>query len=217
MSRVDESHTRLVLASRSPRRARMLREAGYRFAQIAPDFDDPAQPTAAAGQSPQALAGELAKLKAISASGSARAGQVVLGADTLCVDDGGQLLGTPTTRSEARAMLERFISRRHDIITGVALLVVQAGRSRQKQDSSGDPPAVFTDTAVVAFGPLDDDRIESYLDTDQWRDKAGGYNLADRLEAGWPITVEGDATTVMGLPMMKLRRALEKLGIGPSP
>jgi septum formation protein len=56
----------------------------------------------------------------------------------------------------------------------------------------------------VTWGDVDDDAIDEYVASGQWRGKAGGYNLEERLEAGWPIECEGDPTTVMGLPMRRL-------------
>ena len=65
------------------------------------------------------------------------------------------------------------------------------------------------DVARVWIGDVSRTTLEEYLSSGEWRGKAGGYNLLDRLAAGWPIRVIGDTTTVMGLPMVQLNRQLQ--------
>ena len=67
----------------------------------------------------------------------------------------------------------------------------------------------------VPHRTLDDGEIERYVSAGGWRGKAGGYNLAERLAAGWPIRCEGDPTSVMGLPMARVAPLLRELGCGP--
>ena len=80
---------------------------------------------------------------------------------------------------------------------------------------TGREPVTFADSATVRFDRVNDAQLDRYLDTDQWRGKAGGYNLYDRQAEGWPISVTGDPTTVVGLPMAKLRPVLAKHGVSP--
>jgi predicted house-cleaning NTP pyrophosphatase (Maf/HAM1 superfamily) len=61
------------------------------------------------------------------------------------------------------------------------------------------------------IGELQEEQIQEYVASGAWRGKSGGYNLADRIEAGWPIECEGDPATVMGLPMVKLVPQLNDL------
>ena len=95
----------------------------------------------------------------------------------------------------------------HRVITGVAMMNAIQG--------SGDPVSSrnqsFADTATVRFGGLTDEQLTDYLAKGDWRGKAGGYNLFDRQSAGWPITVQGDPTTVVGLPMRRLMPLLAPL------
>ncbi len=198
----------LILASRSARRAQLLRDAGYEFEQVQPPFADPPSPGGGLAVSPAGLTGELAAKKATSALKLKelrdRPGLVVLGADTICVAHDGRLLGQPVDRDEARRMICSFIGRSHHVWTGIALM-------------RNDKPAVtLTDEAEVRFGPLDDDRLDAYLAGEAWRGKAGGYNLFERQADGWPITVRGDATTVVGLPMHRMERLLANLAILPT-
>lgn len=202
----------LILASRSPQRARLLRDANYAFIQADPPFADPPQPEHPESGPPdaRATAAELAGLKALSLRETGllagHPGGVILAADTICVGVDGRMIGQPPDRAAAEAMIRGFLNRRHDVVTGVALL------------GAGDlQPERFAVSASVNMGHVDDGALREYLDSQQWRGKAGGYNLFDRQKAGWPITVEGDATTVVGLPMEALNLALRRRGIVPGP
>ncbi len=181
-----------------------MREAGYGFTQTDPPFDDPPQPAGGAGQTAEDLAGQLAGQKAESLRGHVPAGSVILAADTICVGTDDQLIGQPSNRKDAERMIHHFMQQTHGVVTGVALLT-----------DGMDAPQVLTDRADVTLGALSDVQLEVYLDSGGWRGKAGGYNLFDRQAGGWPLTVEGDDTTVVGLPMQKLVPALKALGVLP--
>lgn len=198
------TNARLILASKSPRRAALLREAGFIFEQMSPRFDDPPTPRGDGRQTAEDLAGELAMRKARSLTGVVQSDRLLLAADTICVSAAGELIGQPSSRTDARQMIRSFINRAHDVVTGVALL----------NDAEGQT-VCFAETAGVTFGEISDAQLDAYLDTQQWHGKAGGYNLFDRQRDGWPITVEGDAATVVGLPMQRLARLLPQLGVKP--
>ena len=95
-------------------------------------------------------------------------------------------------------MVRAFAACSHRVVTGVALL------------GDGGPPRRFADSAGVTFGALAPEEIDRYVASGGWRGKAGGYNLYERQAEGWPITVEGDPTTVVGLPMRLLAPALRR-------
>jgi septum formation protein len=204
MAPSDPNATRLVLASRSQRRAALLREAGFLFDQVNPPFDDPPNPAIHGRVTARDLASELAMKKAQSLKGTISSQRVILAADTICVGTGGELIGQPTNREEARAMIRGFVARDHDVVTGVAMLHTSDGHF-----------ICFADAATVTFGELADEQLDAYLDTHAWHGKAGGYNLYDRQRDGWPITVKGDPATVVGLPMQRLVRLLPQLGVKP--
>lgn len=185
----------LILASQSPRRAQLLAEAGLAFEQRSPPFADPDQPPGhLRGHEAEAYAAALAEQKASSLADTLAAtfSGLILAADTICVDAAGALVGKPRDRADARAMIESFIEAEHRVISGVALLRVGGGERALQS---------FADTAVVRFGTISAEQLDTYLATDDWQGKAGGYNLFDRQDAGWPIEVDGDPTTVVGLPM----------------
>ena len=197
---------KLILASQSPRRAQLLREDGYVFEQVMPPFTDPPQPCDPGDTSPDRLAVQLSIKKALSVfiqlGSLENETAVVLAADTICLGVDQQLIGTPQSRHQARGIIRGFVGQTHQVISAVAIIV-----------GYGGDPVTLCDRATVAFGPLEENRLEAYLHSDQWRGKAGGYNLFDRLAQGWPITVTGDPTTVVGLPMRRLAPLLGRLGI----
>lgn len=192
----------LILASQSPRRKQLLSEAGFVFEQRSPPFADPDQPPDhLRGHEATAYAAALAEQKAASLAEQLPGPALILAADTICVDEAGDLIGKPRDRVHARAMVRSFIDAEHRVITGVALLRVGGDGSAMQS---------FADVAVVRFGSVSSEQLDTYLATEDWQGKAGGYNLFDRQAAGWPIEVEGDPTTVVGLPMKRLLPMLNK-------
>jgi septum formation protein len=200
----------LLLASRSPRRRLLLEQWGYPHEAEQPGFEDGVLQSRSGGPSttwkeiaPDQWVVSLAYLKAWAGAKLASAkGRIVLGADTTCVVDGA-MAGTPTSESEARDMLKSMVGKQHQVLTGVALIDLR--------EASGDPDRsrrMFVDRASVRWGDISDEQIDEYVASGAWQGKAGGYNLAERLAAGWPIQYEGDETTIMGLPMRKLRVVL---------
>ena len=189
---------RVVLASRSPRRRGLLHEAGIQHAAEHPGFDDAAlQP---GNVRPEQWVSSLAYLKAWAKSQETDA-EVIIGADTACILDG-RLIGTPTSAAEAEAMIRAFLSRPHDVVTGVAIIDRRGG---------GQDRHLFAERATVRMGRLTDAQIASYIASNEWEGKAGAYNLRERIEAGWPIEYDGDPTTIMGLPMRALLKHLRTI------
>lgn len=158
---------------------------------------------------PEEWVAALAYLKAVSAierygdlwnSGPRENGRtipdVVIGADTIVVHDGA-IIGQPRDADDARRIIQRLADCEHTVLTGVAL-VRPSTRARE----------IFHDTATVRVGSIAAPKIDQYIASGLWRGKAGAYNLAERLQAGWDITFDGDPTTIMGLPMAMLTRRL---------
>ncbi|USN99015.1 MAG: Maf family protein [Phycisphaeraceae bacterium] len=194
---------RLILASRSPRRRELLREAGIRHeVKLAEDVDD--SDLCPGDVSAEYWVASLAYLKARAVADLLDPGDnaVVLGADTVCVLDD-EIIGQPRDRDDARRIIESFENREHGVLTGVALV-----------DHRGVMLDLFIDRAIVRVGGIGEAEIEAYLDSENWRGKAGAYNLFERLEAGWPIEFEGDGSTIVGLPMEALGPRLSELGLG---
>ncbi|MBL0926278.1 MAG: Maf family protein [Phycisphaerales bacterium] len=191
---------RLILASTSPRRRQLLDEHGVPHSAVPPGIDDAdlARPQAAP---PHQWVAGLAYLKAravLDRTGRDDRG-VVLAADTTIVKHG-QTLGTPRDREEARRILSSLEEGEHEVVTGVALL-------------AHGQRTLLVDRAQVRVGAVGPSGLAAYLDSGDWRGKAGGYNLRERLAAGWPISFEGDPTSIMGLPMRLLLPWLRRLGL----
>lgn len=201
------SRPRIVLASRSPRRRKLLVEHGFEFEAIEAPIDDGELVPGSA--TPDEWVAALAHLKAragveavrseLADSGEDRlpiGERVVLGADTVCVKNGA-ILGQPESAAHAFDMISSLTEGQHRVITGVCLICPD-------HDTAPAPRTLLVDEATVRVGVIPADEIERYVASGDWRGKAGGYNLAERIEAGWPIEYEGDPATVMGLPMLKL-------------
>jgi len=189
----------VILASASPRRAAMFEQIGIRHRVQPATIDDG---ELAPGQvDPFEWVAALAFLKASSSVGTmepddalqspSELGTLVIGADTVCVH-GGAILGQPESREHAKAMIKFMSDAVHRVLTGVAMIDPLTGRRE-----------LFVDESIVAVGPIPEQEIESYLDSEQWRGKAGAYNITERLAAGWPITFTGDETSIVGLPMTR--------------
>jgi septum formation protein len=189
----------IVLASASPRRRELLREAGLSF-EVAPAG---VEETFLPDRSPQENARALACEKARQVAGR-RPGAWVVGADTVvAVPAGGgwDLLGKPGGEDEARAMLARLSGTRHQVVTGVC--VVAPGGASERADC---------ETTWVRVREITAAEREAYVASGEWRDKAGGYAIqetADRFVTG----LEGGGfDNVVGLPVGLTLRLLADLG-----
>lgn len=170
----------LILASQSPRRAEILRQAGIPFTVRAANVDE----TPLKGESPSEYVERLAEAKASAIAGSAD--EIVLGADTTVVV-GGEMLGKPSDEADARRMLALLAGRRHKVITGICLI---RGGER------------IRDTAVteVWFAPMTDDDIAAYAASGEPLDKAGAYAIQG-LGSKFIDKVNGSYFNVVGLPI----------------
>ncbi len=192
----------LVLASRSPRRAELLRTAGIPF-EVRPAGDvegEHAARLAALGTEPDRYAEELARLKARAVC-ELVPGRLVLGADTIVVLDG-EVLEKPRDEAEAREMLGRLSGRRHVVISAIALC---DGRARSWQGH---------ERTEVEFLDLESAAIARYVDTGEPMDKAGAYGIQGR-GAVLVDHVEGSYTNVMGLPLRKVLGCIDELQGAP--
>lgn len=182
----------LVLASRSPRRVELLTSLGVGFEQRAISVPENLEP----GEDVVEGAIRLARQKAEAA---VRAGEdvLILGADTLVVLDG-EALGKPRDPADAWRMIRRLSGRDHQVVTGVALVRTRDG-------------AVFSDAAVtrVRFRRLDDTEVDILVDSGDAMDKAGGYAIQG-LASLVVESVEGEYTSVVGLPLVLVKTLIEK-------
>ncbi len=178
----------LVLASASPRRAELLRNAGIQF-EVQPAHIDE---TPLASEDAKACAERLARQKALAVA-HLRPGDVVLGADTVVVVDG-QILGKPVDAADAARMLRLLSGREHRVITGVCLVV-------------DGQCAVASETTSVTMVVLTAEEIADYVATGEPLDKAGAYAIQGRASR-WIPRIEGDYGNVVGLPVALVYRMM---------
>jgi len=181
----------LILASRSPRRRKLLAQLGLDFEVHPSDLDE----NATNHRLPEQLVEQLALEKARAVA--ARFPEALtLGADTIVVLDG-DVLNKPADEAEARAMLRRLSGRTHTVYTGVALVHPASQRE-----------VVDYEATQVTFAPLTDAEIDAYVATGSPLDKAGAYGIQDDYGAVFIRRIEGDYYNVVGLPLHRLYRML---------
>lgn len=192
---VPDSQPLLILASASPRRRYLLRQAGLTFTVVPSTIDedtlDGADPPSHARQLATAKAGQVAARFAAS---------WVLGADTIVVLDDA-ILGKPQHPEQARSMLERLSGRDHEVITGWCLC--HQGQQRRITAAT---------TTRVCFKPLSGTEIDWYLATGEPFDKAGAYGIQGQ-GAFLVRRLNGSYTNVVGLPVCEVLEAMAQMGI----
>ena len=186
---------KLILASQSPRRQELLRRIGVSdFTVLVPHADESYDPSL----SPEEIVSHISRAKAAAAAALAGPEDLVIAADTM-VFLGERRLGKPHSEKEAFDMLSALSGRVHTVCTGVTV-------------RRGDAECCEAERTAVRFRPLTAAEIHSYIRTGECMDKAGAYGIQDRgalLVEG----IEGDFFNVMGLPVLRLARMLERFGL----
>ena len=189
---------KLILASGSPRRAELLRNAGYSFEVAAPDVDE----TQRDGERPLEYVRRLAIEKSAAVANTAKAaGAIVLAADTTVVLDE-TILGKPHDDDDAREMLRRLSGRGHEVMTGVSV-----------RDGAREAGAVAI--TRVEFVPMSSQEVEWYVTSGETRDKAGAYAIQG-LASRFVTRVDGSYANVVGLPISLVYKLLKPFETGYS-
>jgi septum formation protein len=203
---------RLVLASASPRRAELLRAAGFEFETLVVDVDESVRPGERAEDYVRRLAMEKSAraMATIVGSGISPTGgnppkggshvPIVLGADTAVVIDG-DILGKPRDDEDAASMLRRLSGRPHQVMTGVSLRGPEWEANR-------------VETTTVEFSPLSEADIAWYVGSGEGRDKAGAYAIQG-LASRFIPRVEGSYSNVVGLPTAAVHELLAGIASRP--
>jgi septum formation protein len=181
----------LVLASQSPRRSEILRQAGIPFIVRPVDVDE----TPLAGEGARAYVERLARAKALAALAGPR--ETVLAADTTVTIDG-TLLGKPADAANARRMIALLSGRRHEVLTGICL-------------RRGDSTITDCATTAVWFRAMSAEEIDEYVASGEPEGKAGAYAIQG-LASKFVERIEGCYFNVMGLPVSLVYRQLARLG-----
>ena len=192
----------LVLASASPRRQELLRNAGIPFAVSA--ANTPEVPLV--GEAPRACAERLAREKAHAVLRQ-QPGKLVLGADTIVVIDG-EILGKPRDQADAMRMLRLLSGRTHQVITGVCLVGTLRTENQKLETGFED---TRSETTLVSMTTLSDEDVRSYIASGEPMDKAGAYAIQG-MASRWIPRIDGDYFNVVGLPVALVRRMLQEHG-----
>jgi septum formation protein len=189
----------LILASASPRRQDLLRNAGIEFRVQPTDIPEVPRP----GESPQRCAERLACEKAQVIAWE-HPGDLVLGADTIVVVND-QILGKPRDAADAARMLRLLSGRSHQVITGVSLMGPSGPSSRSSFVDTR------SETTVVNMTGFNAAEIENYIASGEPMDKAGAYAIQG-IASRWISRIEGDYSNVVGLPVALVYRMLREHG-----
>ncbi len=196
---VGDKYKPIILASQSPRRVDLLREAGIDFEAVSPvgpelEMDE-------RRFSPEEFVEAAACQKATSVA-DRYPERIIIAADTV-VALNGRIYGKPADRDDARRILSALAGVTQGVITGVTVLQSATGRRLTEHD-----------VTRVTMRPMSPDEIEAYLDSGEWEGKAGAYGIqgtADRFVE----RVEGSFSNVVGLPVERVLRMLAEFGVRP--
>lgn len=189
---------KLILASASPRRAEILRDAGFSFELAQANIDE----ARLAGETARAMTRRLAEAKARAVAerlDAAPEQAIVIGADTT-VEVQGRLLGKPGSAKAARQMLLRLSGKTHRVVTSVVLLRL-----------SDHARMIATESTRVRFAPMSPNEIAAYVSTGEPMDKAGAYAVQG-IGGRFIERIDGCYFNVVGLPLARLYRMLVRLG-----
>ena len=185
---------RIILASASPRRAELLRAAGFDFDIMPADVDE----TVDVEETPDGYVRRVALSKAQTVLPRA-GGRPVLGADTVVIIDT-EILGKPADDRDAKRMLRMLSGREHVVLTAVCVAQQAAGESTRTQ--------MRLERTTVRFAPMSDDEIEWYVASGEPRDKAGGYAIQG-LASRYVTRIDGSYSNVVGLPISLVYQMLQ--------
>jgi septum formation protein len=188
----------LILASSSPRRAEVLRNAGFVFQVRPADVDETRLPD----ESVEEYVRRVAQAKAHAIAELARAAgerAIVIAADTTVLAEG-QILGKPEDAADARRMLRLFSGKTHEVLTALCVINIATGQE-----------ALHVEKTRVEFLKMPEEEIESYIQTGEPFDKAGAYGIQG-IAGRYATRIEGCYFNVLGLPLSRLWTTLQALG-----
>ena len=189
---------KLILASASPRRAAVLRDAGFVFQVRPADVDETRVPHEAA----EDYVRRVAQAKAHAVAEQARAAgerAIVIAADTTVLAEG-QILEKPKDAEDARRMLRLFSGKTHEVLTALCVLNIPTGKE-----------LLHVEKTRVEFLKMSEQEIESYIQTGEPFDKAGAYGIQG-IAGRFATRIEGCYFNVLGLPLSRLWTTLQSIG-----
>jgi septum formation protein len=206
---INLDKTKIILASKSPRRSELMKQAGLEFEIIASDAEEIITKTV-----PSDIVEELSTLKAshvldmilksvdLSLMAFDDLSLLIIGADTIvCKDE--HILGKPADRDDAYRMINLIQGTSHQVYTGVSLLLYDFS-------TGGRTSHTFNQCTNVNIYPMSDREINNYISTSDCYDKAGAYGIQGEF-AIYVKSIDGDYNNVVGLPIARLYHELQKL------
>lgn len=184
----------IILASKSPRRKKLLEIINLKFTVVAPEIEeiiDPELPV-------EALVIELAISKARYVAEATKSPAIIIGADTIVILDN-EILTKPNTEAEAEEMLEKLSGRTHQVMTAIAII-----------DSGTGKTVTSYKITEVTFRSLSSSEISAYVATGSPMDKAGAYGVQDDFGAVFVSRINGCYYNVVGLPLEELYKKLKE-------
>ena len=207
MPKLNQNFPPLILASASPRRAELLNRANIKFEVLISPTEEPEHkpagiptdlwPTCLAYMKATAVHHQIKNQKPKIKNPS----PLILAADTIVAHDG-KILNKAPTRAHARRMLASRSGKTHQVITGLCLL-------------QGPHIRLTRAIATCKFDRLSPARLTAYLDSNLWRGKAGAYGIQDDVENPFVHLIDGELTTVIGLPIPLPLAELSTFGAQP--
>lgn len=175
---------KLILASKSPRRSFLLKQAGFEFDVNAVDIDEENYPK---DLPVNEVAAYLAREKARAAQHFITKDEIILASDSVVIVNN-EIFGKPLDYADAVRILRALSGQVHHVITGVCLL------SKEKE-------VVFSDIALVHMDELSDEEIDYYIKNYEPYDKAGAYAIQEWIGLCKISKIEGTYANIMGLPV----------------
>lgn len=191
---INRNDRDVVLASASPRRKELLRQAGISFRIIISNVKEVITKT-----KPDEVVEELSFQKAQAVAGKIEKGILVIGADTVVAMEG-QILGKPKDEADAARMLKSLQGRRHQVYTGVTFYMRKGTKEAYH---------TFSECTDVEMYPMTDREIREYVATGEPMDKAGAYGIQGRAGV-FVKRISGDYNNVVGLPIARVYQELKK-------
>jgi len=185
----------LILASASPRRKKLLSDAGYNLKVVPSEIDESNYQSE--GIVPREYAEQLASAKAENVA-KKFPDCLVLGADTI-IDFDGQIIGKPSNAKNAEEITKKLFGKPHKVITAITLIKL-----------INNIKIIKSDTTIVYSKKMTDRQIAAHIKSGRWQDKAGAYAIQENADE-FVEKIQGSLTNVMGLPMELLKKMLAEI------
>ena len=189
-----EKQTRIILASTSPRRKELLASLIKEFEIKPSDYEE----DMTLKLTPSELAKTLSYGKAASTAKNEKG--IIIGSDTF-ISLEGEVLGKPHTSKRAKLMLKKLSGKTHEIYTGLAIINTETKKEIKEFEIT-----------KITFKKLTEKEINTYIATGEPLDKAGAYALQG-LARKFITKIDGSETSAIGLPLEKLKKELNKMGV----